>query len=351
MRRLAPHLLLLALVVLVQQLTQWTETPYYLTQLTMAAYYSLVIVGLCLLMGYAGQVSIGHAGFFAMGGYLSAMLTTVNLSTAARILPLGLLERLGLLVARQDIFGEQILSMAPPWAAVVALTVTALTAVCLGIPVLKLKGHYLAMATLGFGIIIYRIALATPIFGEADGISDVPPFSLPAGLAISGDFAARVSNYYLAWALVLVVMVLLANLIDSRVGRALKAIHTAEDAARAMGVDTPRYKLVTFVISALLAAMGGILLTHYNGGIGPSEAGIIKSVRYVAIVAVGGMANLWGALTMGVVLNFCSLRGLFGTYDDAVFGMILIVIMLFAPHGLLSRATWEAVLRKVRRDS
>jgi len=87
---------------------------------------------------------------------------------------------------------------------------------------------------------------------------------------------------------------------------------------------------------AVLSALAGILLTHYNGGIGPSEASVMKSVRYVAIVAVGGMANLWGALAMGMILNFLSLRGCFGSYDDAVFGVILIVIMLFAPNGIMS---------------
>ncbi|RPH37770.1 MAG: branched-chain amino acid ABC transporter permease, partial [Desulfobulbaceae bacterium] len=94
-------------------------------------------------------------------------------------------------------------------------------------------------------------------------------------------------------------------------------------------------KLYTFVLSAIFAALAGILLTHYNGGIGPSEASVMKSVRYVAIVAVGGMANLWGAMIMGIVLNFLSLRGMFGSYDDAVFGLILILIMLFAPNGIL----------------
>ncbi len=113
-----------------------------------------------------------------------------------------------------------------------------------------------------------------------------------------------------------------------------------------MGVNTARYKLYTFVISAAFAAIAGSFLTHFNGGIGPSEASVMKSVRYVAIVAVGGMANLWGALIMGVVLNFMSLRGMFGTYDDAVFGLILIVIMLFAPEGIL-RLKLFAGLRKI----
>jgi branched-chain amino acid transport system permease protein len=192
------------------------------------------------------------------------------------------------------------------------------------------------MATLGFGIIIYRIVLASEVFGEADGISEVPPFPLLPGLTVSGDFAAREENYYIAWGLLIIGLLLLRNLIDSRVGRALRSIHGSEEAAASVGVDTARFKLRIFVLSAVFAAVAGVFLTHYNGGIGPSEAGVMKSVRYVAIVAVGGMAHLWGAVVMGVVLNFLSLRGVFGSYDDAVFGLILIVIMLFAPHGILS---------------
>jgi branched-chain amino acid transport system permease protein len=110
-----------------------------------------------------------------------------------------------------------------------------------------------------------------------------------------------------------------------------------------MGINTSRYKLYIFVLSAVFAAFAGVFMTHYNGGIGPSEAGIMKSVRYVAIVAVGGMANLWGALIMGIVLNFLSLRGVFGSYDDAVFGAILIVIMLFAPQGILKINLWQQI--------
>ena len=145
-------------------------------------------------------------------------------------------------------------------------------------------------------------------------------------------------------------MVLLLNLIHSRVGRALAAVHGAEDAAEAMGIPTARYKLNTFVLSAVFAALAGVLLTHYNGGIGPSEAGVMKSVRYVAIVAIGGMANLWGALSMSLVLNYLSLRGYFGTYDDAVFGVILILIMLFAPDGLLRRHLFSDLKRMVSRN-
>ena len=346
MKRMLPFALLLVVVVAIQLLTAWTDTRYYLTQMTMSAYYALLIIGLCVVMGYAGQISIGHAGFFAIGGYLAAALTTRNLIEYNDTALIRLLDGMGLIVAGEDIYGDALMAVTPWAACVLAVLTAAVIALVLGIPVLKLKGHYLAMATLGFGIIIYRIVLASAYFGEADGISEVPAFQLLPGLAVSGDFDERVSNYYVAWGLLILGMVLMKNLIDSRVGRALRSIHGSEEAAVSVGVDTARFKLQVFVISAVFAAVAGVFLTHYNGGIGPSEASVMKSVRYVAIVAVGGMAHLWGALAMGVGLNFLSLRGVFGSYDDAVFGVILIVIMLFAPNGILS-LNWRDHVRRL----
>ncbi|WP_051305465.1 branched-chain amino acid ABC transporter permease [Desulfogranum mediterraneum] len=333
---------LAGLVIAVQLLTQFTGTAFYLTQLTMSAYYGLVIIGLGVLMGYAGQLSIGHAGFFAIGGYLSAALTTHNLLSYKDSLCIRLLERADMLVLSEDIYGDALLTVVPWGACLMAVGTAALIALLLAVPVLKLKGHYLAMATLGFGTIIYRILLATPYFGEADGISDVPPFQLLPALGglppvvVSGSFDNRVVNYYVAWGILIVGMLLLLNLINSRVGRALRSLHSSEEAAEAVGINTSRCKVQVFVLSAVYAALAGVFLAHYNAGIGPSEAGVMKSVRYVALVAVGGMTNLWGTLLMGVSLTFLSLRGVFGSLDDAVFGVILIGVMLFAPEGILS---------------
>jgi branched-chain amino acid transport system permease protein len=345
------HIMTLALLVVgVQVLTAVAGKQFYLTQLTMSAYYSLVIIGLSLVMGYAGQISLGHAGFFAIGGYTSAALTTADLSPLQGHAIVQVLKKLSVLTARQDLYGGELLSF-HPWAAfLVAVLLTIVIAYAIGIPVLKLKGHYLAMATLGFGTIIYSIVLGTERFGAADGIANVPSFTLLPSVVVTGSSSGRVMNYYIAWVFVTLGMVLLINLIDSRVGRALRAIHGAEDAANAMGVDTARYKLHTFVLSAVLAAVAGVFLTHYNGGIGPSEASIMKSVRYVAIVAVGGMASLWGTLIMSAVLNFLSLRGYFGTLDDAVFGTILILIMLFSPEGILQFNVKTVVQKIFQKD-
>ncbi len=336
MRRSYIHILLyLALIVGVDLLTHALGKSYYLTQLTMSFYYSMVVLGLVLLMGYAGQISLGHAGFFAIGGYSTAVLSTINLMPYKEKPIIRLLESMGFLLMREDLYGARILSFNPWIGVITAVVLAGVVAYLIGIPVLKLKGHYLAMATLGFGIIVYRVVLGTPVFGEADGISDVPGFQIFPGLSINGEMDTKRMNYYIASAIVLVLLYLLMNLINSRVGRALRAIHGSEDAAEAVGIDTAGYKLRVFVLSAVIAAFAGALLTHFNGGIGPGESSVMKSVRYVAIVAAGGMASLWGGLATSMVLNFLSLRGYFGSYDDAVFGAVLILIMLFAPEGII----------------
>jgi len=337
---------LVVLVVAVQLATAATRTEYYLTQLIISALYSLVVIGLCLLMGYAGQISLGHAAFFAIGGYTTAVITTWNLLPYQQHLLVRLLARGGLLVQATNSWGTAVLYLSPWLALAAALALSGAVAFLIGIPVLRLRGHYLAMATLGFGTIVYHVLLGSRLLGEADGISDVPGLGLPGGLTVNGTQGSRVVCYYTAWALVLGCLVLVCNLVDSRAGRALRAIHGNEAAAAALGIDTARYKLQLFVLSALMATVAGVFMTHYNGSIGPAEAGVMRSVRYVAIVAVGGMANLWGTLAASVLLNFLSLRGYFGTLDDAVFGAVLVVFMMWAPHEALRRC--RAAIRSWR---
>jgi branched-chain amino acid transport system permease protein len=343
-RRSRSLLVLVAAVILVQVAASAAHKNFYLTQLTMAAYYSLVVLGLSMLMGYAGQASMGQAGFFAIGGYLVAFLTTRNLGGRPESAAAALLRQLHLLTTRPDAYGGVILHVRPGAALLAGVAAAAAVAWLIARPVFRLRGHYLAMATLGFGIIVHRLFLGSPAFGEADGISAVPPLALGFGLEIGGRAAVRVANYYFSWAAVVCALWMLLNLVESRVGRALRAIHGSENAASAVGIPIAEYKVRTFVLGAVLAAVAGALLTFFNGGVGPSEASVMKSVRYVAIVAVGGMANLWGALVMGVLLNFLSLRGYFGTLDDFVFGAILILMMLFAPEGIVR----GGIVRRIR---
>jgi branched-chain amino acid transport system permease protein len=290
------------------------NAAYLLTQLTMSAYYALASLGLCALMGYAGQISLGQAGFFAIGAYASAFISKSDPSIS-------------------------------PWiACACAVLLAAMVAALIGTPVLRLKGHYLAMATLGFGIIIEKIARGTKGLGGADGLSGVSPFAILPGLVVTGGKAARAANFSIAWVVLALGLLALVNLVHSRAGRALRALRDGEEAAGAMGVDIAGYKLKVFVIGAVYAAVAGVLLTRYDGSIGPGEASFVKSVRYVAIVAVGGMDNLTGTLVAGIVLNFLSLRGIFGKYDDAVFGLILVAVMLFAPEGRALRRAARAAL-------
>jgi branched-chain amino acid transport system permease protein len=329
---------LVAAGVAVQLAASITGRAFYLTQLTMSAYYAVVALGLCLLMGYAGQASLGQAGFFAIGGYLAAFLTTWDLTPHHTGALAALLGQMHLLSSRHDAYGGTILHV-HPWAALpIAVSAASLTAWLIAGPVFRLRGHYLAMATLGFGIIVHRVFLGTAAFGAADGLAAVPGLPLGFGLEVCGKPVMRVANFYVAWGVLTAAIAALLNLVRSRVGLALRAIHGSENAAAAVGVPIAAFKTRTFVVAAALAALAGVLLTHFNGGIGPSEASVMKSVRYVAIVAVGGMANLWGALLMGTLLNFLSLRGSFGTYDDLVFGGILILMMLFAPEGIVGAA-------------
>lgn len=335
MKRLAPIIAFAALAVAVQLISAATEKEFCLTQLTMAVYYAIVVMGLCLLMGFAGQVSLGHGGFFAIGGYTSAVLTTSDFSRFQNTVWAVAMKQFHVLNAKADLYGGQILTMSP-WAAFCAAMLLTFIAACLiGYPALRLKGHYLAMATLGFGLIVNKMVLGSAFTGAADGITGVPEWTLFGDWSVSGRGALRVQNYYIACALALFLLLLLTNLIHSRTGRALRAIHDGETAAGALGIHTARYKLKAFVLSALLAAVAGVFLTHYTGGIGPSEASALKSVRYVALAAAGGMANPWGAAFVSTGVNFLSLRGWFGSYDNAVFGGALILIISIAPQGPL----------------
>jgi branched-chain amino acid transport system permease protein len=349
-----PFAILIAAIVIIPVITSLAGTNFYLTQMTMTAYYLLVTLGLCMLMGYAGQVSMGQAGFFAIGGYTSAFLTTLNLSAYATLPLVRFLSSIGILVGGKNLYDKEILYI-NPWAGfVAAMLLSVLVAYLIGIPVLKLKGHYLVMATMSFGVVIEVIARGSRIFGGADGLSNVPPFQILPWISVDGQPQHRVMNFLIAWIMVILGMLVLVNLINSKVGRALRSLHDIEDATNSMGVDTAKYKLGVFILSAVFAAVAGSLLTHFNASIGPGEAGVMKSVRYVSIVAVGGMANIWGTLVIGTILMFLSLRGVFGSYDDAVFGAILILMMLFAPEGLLRKGTrnaWNMIKRSKQSGS
>ena len=275
---------------------------HYTDIMVFVGIYCLITIGLSLLMGYAGQISIGHAAFFGIGAYTSAILTT-----------------------RFDL---------NPWAAMlVGVLVVAMVAILVGAPSLKLKGHYLAMATLAFGIIVFIVFNEEIEWtGGPDGMSGIP------GLSLFGFAFDTVEKYfYLVWCCVLAAFIFTANIIQSGAGRALRAIHTSELAANAMGVDISKFKIMVFVYSAVLASLGGSFYAHYLNFINPSSFDLFFSIKLLIMIALGGMHNIWGALIGAGLISFLSYEWLhyFEEFEVIVYGAILLLVTIFLPNGLV----------------
>ena len=275
---------------------------HYTDIMVFAGIYCLITIGLSLLMGYAGQISIGHAAFYGIGAYVSAILTV----------------RYGL----------------NPWACMcIGMAVTAAVALLVGAPSLKLKGHYLAMATLAFGIIIFIIFNEeTEWTGGPDGMAGIP------GLSIFGFELDSVEKYfYLVWVFVLAAFVFTVNVIQSGTGRALRAIHASEPASSAMGVDVSRFKILIFVYSAVLASLAGSLYAHYLNFVNPSSFDLFFSIKLLIMIALGGMHNIWGAVIGAGLITFLSYEWLhyFEEFDVIVYGAILLLVTIFLPQGLV----------------
>ena len=273
---------------------------YFYEIAILVALNAIVCVGLNLLIGYAGQISLGHAGFFALGGYGSAILSGSH--------------------------GW------PVWLAMPAsCAAVGVLALLIGRPTLRLKGHTLAMATLGLGMIV-AIVLATEdrITGGPDGMA-VAALTL-FGWAVRGER----TWYWIAGAGLLLAVWLALNLIESPAGRALRALHGSEVAAQTLGIDSARYKLQVFVISAVFAAIAGVLSAHYAGFITPAKASFMHSVELVIMVVFGGMASIFGAVVGALVLTTLpQLLTVLKDYEMMVFGAVLIATMVFFPQGIV----------------
>jgi branched-chain amino acid transport system permease protein len=212
----------------------------------------------------------------------------------------------------------------------------AIAAYFISIPILKLRGHYLAMGTLGLGIILYIVFNETvDITGGPNGFVGVPRLTL-----LGYEFASDYSYYYLMIGVLSIVLYIAINLINSRIGRALRALHTSEKAAQAVGVNIARYKVFVFTVSAVFAAVAGVLYAHYLQFIGPSSFGFIFSVELVAMVVLGGMASVWGAVIGAVFLTILpELLRDFHEIELALYGAILIATMMFMPRGIVGGAS------------
>lgn len=285
------------------------KSNYLLGVLIISGLYTIIVIGLGILMGYAGQVSFGHAAFFGMGSYTAAVLTTAwHWHTV------------------------------PALAA--ALVLPGLVAAIIGGPTLKLKELYLALATLAFGILIHILFNELKgITGGPSGLSGIPYLSV-GSLVFDRD----IKFYYLVWSAVLLVSLGVNNLVHSRVGRAMRAVRESEHASETSGIDTAGLKLQAFVFSAVLAGLAGGLYAFYVTFVNPSPFGFHTSVQFVLMAVVGGLGTFWGPLlgaglvvALGEVLRWAVplvIPGAGGEYQIIFFGIILILVMIIKPEGL-----------------
>lgn len=282
-----------------------------LSLLVFAGVYTLVVVGLCLLMGYAGQVSLGQAAFYGIGAYSTAILTTkfaVN-----------------------------------PWLAMlVGVAISVAIAFLVGWPLLKLEKHYLALATLAFGLIVNVIFVEeAELSGGTGGITSIARLSL--GPLVFNDDR---KFYYLVLFFVLLGSLFAANIVNSRVGRALRAVHTSEVAARSMAVPVNRIKTQVFALSAAYASVAGSLFASYITFVAPSTFGLLTSIDFVLMAVIGGLASIWGPVFGALAVVFLGrllqtvvplfFPNVSGEYEIVIFGIILVVIMVFMPEGLVA---------------
>ena len=285
------------------------DNNYLFSILIVIGLYAIIVQGLGILMGYAGQVSFGHAGFFGLGSYTAAILTT-----------------------RYD--------CPPVLALLAAIVVPGIIAAIIGRPTLKLRELYLALGTMGFGILIHTLFNeARELTGGPSGIGGIPYLSV-------GDFSfdSDVKFFYLVWAMVLLLLVGINNLIRSRGGRALRAIRESEHAAETAGIDTSLLKLKAFIFSALLAGLAGGLYAFYVTFVSPSPFGFHNAVQFVLMAVVGGLGTFLGPLLgaalvvlLGELLRWAiplAIPGAGGEYEIIFFGLILVLLMIFRPEGL-----------------
>jgi branched-chain amino acid transport system permease protein len=302
--------MVLAGAVLVATTGAVVTSSYVLGILVFIALNAIAALGLSLVMGFAGQVSLGQAAFYAIGAYVSGVLTAS--------------------------YGWN------GWAAL-ALAVLAggATAFAIGLPIFRLSGLLLAMATLGFGIIVYYVLVNwSGVTGGPSGLTGIPPLALGSWRL---DTDARM--LWLSWGCLLLLLALGGNLAESRIGRALRAVHGSEVAAAAAGIDTARFKVTVFTLAGASTALAGALYAHYLTFINPSPFGFTFSVELVVMVVLGGVSSLWGSVLGAalVVLLAEALRALLpllsvshgaAEYEIVVFGLLLMTVMVLLPGGL-----------------
>jgi branched-chain amino acid transport system permease protein len=294
-----------ALVLFVILFPVLIDTRRWVHVMVLIGIYLIVTLGMSLLFGYTGQFSFAQAAFFGIGAFSSSTLTRIY-----------------------DY---------PIWSGfLLGVVVAGMLAFVVGRPILRLTGFYLAMATLALSIIVFVLMKELEQFtGGPSGTAGIPFISI-GGIQL--DTPAR--YYVLAWAAALSTFFFSRNLINSRTGRAIRAIKDSETAAKVMGINTADYKAKIFAISAIFGALGGSLYAHYVGFVSPERFTAEASILIIIILAVGGVHSLWGALIGTILLIMLPewLSG-FAEYSRLIYGIIVIVLMMFAPAGIIGLLT------------
>ncbi|MFM8510640.1 MAG: ABC transporter permease subunit [Betaproteobacteria bacterium] len=280
---------------------------FWITQSNMVGLYAIVALGLVLLTGVAGLTSFGQAAFVGVGAYAAGYMVVSLQASAWLALAVG-----------------------------IALAVVA--ALLLGLLTLRMSGHYLPLATICWGLALNYTMANMGFLGKYDGINGIPSLDL-FGLELGSGRGL----HGLIWAVALVCAVGVTNLLDSRVGRAIRSLKTGSTMAEAMGISTFRYKLIAFILAAVLAAISGWLFAHFQRTVNPTPFGLNKGIEYLFMAVLGGVGHVWGAfLGAGVVkiiedelqVLLPALLGSSGNFEIIVFGVVLILVLKYAPDGL-----------------
>lgn len=284
------------------------------TVMALGGLFAMVAIGLNLLVGYAGKISFGHNAFMALGAYGTGILT-VNYEWS------------------------------PLAAMIVATAGTGLVAFLVGAPILRLRGHYLAMITLAFAQIIIIVSTRwTEVTGGLTGIPGVPDFRI-----FGFEFDTRLKMYYLIWFIAIVLFLLSFRVVDSRFGRALRALGAHEAAAGALGVDVVRCRIQIFVLSAVFASLAGSLYAHFLNYVNGTFFDLSVMIQLMAILVVGGIGTLWGPLIGAILLVWVSQNlGSYAEYSHLIYGLIYGSALLFLPRGVVGEIASRINLRGKR---
>ena len=298
---------LVALTVVALLVAPAVVPPFYVTLLNYIGLYSLVALGLMLLTGVAGLTSFGQAAFVGVGAYVTAILTTQ--------------------------FGWS------PWLTLpVALAATVVVALVLGIVTLRMSGHFLPLATIAWGISLYYLFGTVPTLGGFTGLTGIPALNL-----FGFELRQERHFYYLIWAIALGCLWATHNLLDSRTGRAIRALKTSASMAESFGVDAVRLKTIVFVYAALLACVSGWLYAHLQRFVNPTPFSLNASIEYLFMAVVGGAGNVWGAVIGATLITLLKeilqsvlpkLLGQTGQFEVIVFGILIVLLLQRAPEGL-----------------